>query len=62
MEKVNDLADQVGVSCYLGCLALKKGFYEKMGYRVLSRQETCWGLQYEYDREANNNGALKGAF
>jgi GNAT superfamily N-acetyltransferase len=38
MEKVNDLADQVGVSCYLECGASKKGFYEKMGYRVLSRR------------------------
>lgn len=38
MEKVNELADQVGVSCYLECGASKTGFYEKMGYRVLSER------------------------
>jgi GNAT superfamily N-acetyltransferase len=36
MEKVNDLADEVGVLCYLECGLSKRGFYEKMGYRVLS--------------------------
>jgi ribosomal protein S18 acetylase RimI-like enzyme len=36
MEKVNDLADEVDVMCYLECGASKRGFYEKMGYRVLS--------------------------
>ena len=38
MEQVGSLADQVGVSCYLECGASKRGFYEKMGFQVLSER------------------------
>jgi ribosomal protein S18 acetylase RimI-like enzyme len=36
MQKVNDLADEVGMLCYLECGTSNRGFFEKMGYHVLS--------------------------
>jgi GNAT superfamily N-acetyltransferase len=39
MEKVGELADKVGVSCYLEAGARNRGFYEKMGYLVLTSEQ-----------------------
>lgn len=37
VEKVNDLADEQGVVCYLECGADTVGFYQKMGYSEESK-------------------------
>jgi GNAT superfamily N-acetyltransferase len=39
MEKVGALADTVGMTCYLECGECNRGFYEKMGYRVLASKQ-----------------------
>ena len=39
MGKVNELADEVGMSCYLECGPTKRGFYEKMGYRLVAAKQ-----------------------
>ena len=39
MEKVNELADEVGMKCYLECGTTKRGFYEKMGYRLVDTKQ-----------------------
>jgi N-acetylglutamate synthase-like GNAT family acetyltransferase len=36
VEKVGEPADEVGMPCYLECGTSNRGFYEKMGYRVLA--------------------------
>ena len=36
LERVNELADKAGVACYLECAASRKGFYEKVGYRIIT--------------------------
>ena len=38
MEKVGDLADEVGTSCYLECGASNVPFYQKMGYSIWSEK------------------------
>ena len=36
LERVNSLADDAGMACYLECGANRRGLYEKVGYRVVA--------------------------
>ena len=41
MNKISALADEAGIMCYLECGASNVPFYEKMGYKVLSKHTLC---------------------